>query len=501
MSTISLFYARSLISRRGSVVEQQLTVAVLVEHLAYDKRVDVVWAGEDGAWHTFPAVYRGVADQHRECWLADMRFALGSDRSLPGNVEFALRYQVLGREYWDNNQGVNYSIEADSGIMLGPGWQIVTSGYEGRLMDGETQFPVVVAVAETLGPRRVTVQWSNDDWRTTKQQPCVFSRTYWNETYLSNARNPNQYGCRVWSGSLPLGDSFRVEYRVCCETRHGTVLGDPFGRNLVLERPALKVLTLNLHCCQEDRQDYKLSQIAKAICDLDVDIVCLQEVAEPWNDGRGDWQANTARIINERLTSPYHLVSDWSHRGFDRYREGIALLSRHPIRKHSARYVSATADPYNIHSRKVVMAQIEVPYLGPVNVFSSHLSWWDEGFAEQFRTLRQWATREHGRNVKATLLAGDFNIKAGGDGYRLVMAAKEYDDQFLMVQSPDLCQKLFGGSDEAALRDLEDDQRIDYVFLRRGSSLRAVAARVVFTEQDYGTVSDHPGYLMTFVPT
>ena len=49
----------------------------------------------------------------------------------------------------------------------------------------------------------------------------------------------------------------------------------------------LRVLILNLHCYQEDNQDHKLSQIARAINDCDVDVVCLQEVAELWNNGHG----------------------------------------------------------------------------------------------------------------------------------------------------------------------------------------------------------------------
>ena len=40
-------------------------------------------------------------------------------------------------------------------------------------------------------------------------------------------------------------------------------------------RRRLKILTLNLHCYQEENQDAKFSQIAKAIDDLDIDVVCL----------------------------------------------------------------------------------------------------------------------------------------------------------------------------------------------------------------------------------
>jgi maltose 6'-phosphate phosphatase len=37
------------------------------------------------------------------------------------------------------------------------------------------------------------------------------------------------------------------------------------------------------------------------LTNCDVDLVCLQEVAELWNNGKGDWQTNGARIINQRL--------------------------------------------------------------------------------------------------------------------------------------------------------------------------------------------------------
>jgi maltose 6'-phosphate phosphatase len=182
---------------------------------------------------------------------------------------------------------------------------------------------------------------------------------------------------------------------------------------------------------------------------LEVDIICLQEVAELWNNGKGDWQTNTARIINERLASPYHLVTDWSHLGFARYREGVAILSRYPIEKHAARYVSASHDPYSIHSRKVVMGQIRVPHVGLLNVFSSHLSWWDDGFPEQFEALRQWAAAEHGAQVAATLLGGDFNIKAGSSGYQLVANTHEYDDQYLSATSPQVFRRIFEARDPA----------------------------------------------------
>lgn len=500
MDRIALHYAKNLISRKSSVTQQTLEFVMLVDNLAHEKRVDVKWAGEDGIWHTQPAAYHSSVDQHREYWVAHLAFALVPQQSLPGNVRFALRYRVSGSDYWDNNQGRNHCIEADSGILAGHGKTVLNTRLATILAAGEKRLPVAVAVDKALHAERVTVHWSTDNWLTRHHTPCSFARDYWDKESLSNARNPNQYGVAMWTATLPVDHAFRAHYKFSCQTRQGVVGDDNFGHAYVTERPPLRVLILNLHCYQEENQDFKLSQIARAIDELAVDIVCLQEVAELWNDGQGDWQSNSARIINERLESPYHLVSDWSHLGFERYREGVAVLSRHPIEKSAANYVSDSHDPYSIHSRKVVMAQIRVPYVGLVNVFSSHLSWWDDGFPEQFARLRHWAADEHSARTAATLLCGDFNIKAGSRGYRRVLEANDYDDQYLAANSPQLARELAEGGRSAA-QLLARDHRIDYIFLRRGSRLGVTSGRTVFTDHDYGRVSDHCGYLMTFVPS
>jgi len=500
MKKIKLLYARNIISRKSA--QQELSFLLLVRNLAFEKTVEVRWAGEDGVWHSLPAAHHGAIDGEQEYWLAKTALALADDRQLPGNVEFAVRYCVGGGEYWDNNDGGNHHIQADSGIMPGADCALLNVEFDTRLGEQQRLLPVTVAVNSSLGVRRVSIDWSTDDWRSTQQSNCRYRRNYWDSEFLSNARNPNQYACQVWQAGLRVGDAFRVRYRISAETRqHGVLRDDSCGRDYVVERRPLTVMILNLHCCQEEEQDRKLSRIAQAIDGLGVDIVCLQEVAELWNEGRGDWQTNTARIINERLAAPYQLVTDWSHLGFDRYREGVAVLSRYPIESHRARYVSRSTDPYSIHSRKVVMARVRVPRCGLINVFSSHLSWWEDGFAEQFGNLRRWAAEEHGDGIAASMLCGDFNIKAGSRGYQLVVESREYRDQYLAASSPLVFRKVFESGESGWPHDLDDDHRIDYVFLRQGSQLRVTSARSVFTDQDYGRVSDHPGYLMTFEPT
>jgi maltose 6'-phosphate phosphatase len=160
--------------------------------------------------------------------------------------------------------------------------------------------------------------------------------------------------------------------------------------------------------------------------------------------------------------------------------------------------VSDSHDSYDINSRKVVTARVYVPYIGFINVFSAHLSWLEGGFQEQFQRLRLWASNTNNNDTKATLLCGDFNITAGSNGYKQVVASEEYEDQYLAVNKREVFDKIFKVNDAHWQDLLADDYRIDYIFMNKDSQIRATSARVIFTDQDVGRVSDHCGYFMTF---
>jgi maltose 6'-phosphate phosphatase len=484
MQPIQLLAAKNIIARHRGSAHQYLAFSIVVEHLAWDKLVEVLWAGEDGAWHVLRAEYRASIGQQRELWCAEAFFSLApEDFSLPGDIQFALHYRVAGVDYWDNNGSRNYAINADSGVRMGDGFSVLHTDFQPHLRPAQQHVPITVAVRHSLHPKHVYVQWTTDHWQHTQTSDCFFRRKHWDRLLGSSARNPNRYDCGIWISHLNVGDSFRVEYAIACETPARTLWDNNFGANYVARHQRLKVLTLNLHCYQEEQQHDKFARIARAINDLDADVVCLQEVGELWNDGHGDWQSNAARIIKDQLAQPYHYHGDWSHRGFEKYREGVAILSKFPFVSRDSGYISPVQDPNNINSRRVVMGQVDVPYLGLVNIFSVHLSWWDSGFREQLKNLVGWAEHRHSDPVAATLLCGDFNNPARSEGYCL--ATEKYEDQFLKANP-------------AVARN--HDQRIDYIFARKGSRLQAVSARMLFTNSDYGRVSDHPAFFAEFEP-
>lgn len=500
MAKIQLLYVENIITRKKRGLQQYVSFFMRVENASYGKQVDIIWVGEEGAWQTLPALFHSKLGDDKEYWHAQATFHPSADQSLPGNIQFGLRYRTQGFEYWDNKNGLNYLSQADSGIKVAHSLPVQNIGFADKLAYGQKYVPVTVAVAKGLDAKKVVIHWTTDNWQHVHKTPCHFKRNYWDATTRSHARNPNQYGYQVWQGSLKINNAFRLQYTIACEGDGRVIWDNNQGHNYTASHKPLTVMILNLHCYQEDNQDYKLSQIAKAINELDVDVVCFQEVAENWNDGMGDWDSNSVKIINDRLAKPYHIHTDWAHLGFDRYREGVAILSRYPLSRHDARYVSDSHDAYNIHSRKVVMAQLHIPYMGLINVFSAHLSWWEDGFREQFNRLKDWATGKQTAHTKATLLCGDFNVAAGSSGYWQVLESNEFFDQYVAAKTAGHSENNSRVNDPYWQRYLTDDYRIDYIFMNKSSSLHVISARMLFTEQDYGRVSDHYGYVMTFEP-
>ena len=111
-------------------------------------------------------------------------------------------------------------------------------------------------------PKRVYIHWTTDNWRSTQVTPCFFYRMHWDKWRRGSARNPNRYDTSIWISQIKPDDAFRIQYAIGCDTPSRTIWDNNFGHNYVARRRRLKILTLNLHCYQEENQDAKFSQIA-----------------------------------------------------------------------------------------------------------------------------------------------------------------------------------------------------------------------------------------------
>lgn len=281
---------------------------------------------------------------------------------------------------------------------------------------------------------------------------------------------------------------------------------------------SFSILTLNLHSYQEfktpgDTVAERLKKheplfdcIAAAISKLDVDVICLQEVAEagtePITTPYGQAPSNAARQINKRIGNGnrYQLRQAWSHFAWETWREGLAIMSKHTLRKSLSRYVTSNQSKNWWKSRNILLAQIDVPAVGLLNIFSVHTGWWDdheEPAQMQFYRLRTWADTEHTGDVAATFLCGDFNTAATSPGYAYWADGGDYKDQYLLANPDGMFDPTIEGPIDG-WQEKPSGQRIDYIFMKGGSQFKVIEARTIFTSSEYGRVSDHAGVFALF---
>ncbi|QMS84809.1 endonuclease/exonuclease/phosphatase family protein [Candidatus Xianfuyuplasma coldseepsis] len=182
----------------------------------------------------------------------------------------------------------------------------------------------------------------------------------------------------------------------------------------------LNLLTLNLHCLVEENLPDKQQRIAQAIVDYDVDVVFLQEVAQtqtlPYIEDhiKADNYAYTLQQLLQEKELFYHIYYLPIKQSFNRYDEGLALLSKTPLLVTDTRCISKTRDYTNWKSRKVLVAQ----YSEDLYLATTHFGWSDgnEVFEDQFDAAiaalpitSRW------------IMAGDFNVLPTSNEYKYIM--------------------------------------------------------------------------------
>lgn len=274
----------------------------------------------------------------------------------------------------------------------------------------------------------------------------------------------------------------------------------------------LKLLTLNTHCWLEIHQIPKIYELAQFIVREQIDVVALQEVnqfvhspvvdaAVGFTGGNGVpvRQDNFALILNQflaQLDAPYHWGWTEAHIGFDRYDEGVAVLTRAPHQRIELVDLSP-AYSYDEVARRVALAVQLGEEFGGAWVASAHMSWWKlretKLFEGEFRQLDQ-QMRELAQGAPV-ILAGDFNNAAEvtGEGYDLMTRELGWLDTYHtaeLVEGEFTVHKAIHGWD-----NLTQALRIDLVLTDR--PLAVPSHRVVFPDTEDTAISDHSGLYLT----
>lgn len=230
---------------------------------------------------------------------------------------------------------------------------------------------------------------------------------------------------------------------------------EPFGP---LIESTLRVVTWNLWWRFGDWET-RQPAIVDTLRQIDADIVMLQEV---WEDGTDSQAEQLARAL-----SLNHVFHPWTE--VDDVQFGNAVLSRWPIS-------GSDYFPYSVvtdggRHRGVIRADIDGPR-GPVQVFTTHLSWrFDEGAerCQQVLELLDFIKNSPQRSYPA-VVGGDFNADPGSDEIQMMTgrhraadtAATLYDTwEFTDSNAPGWT---WDNQNPVAAAGLEPNRRIDYIF-------------------------------------
>ncbi|AQP54210.1 hypothetical protein CBF34_08765 [Vagococcus penaei] len=267
----------------------------------------------------------------------------------------------------------------------------------------------------------------------------------------------------------------------------------------------MKCLTLNTHSWLESDPLTKLANLATFIHTERVDVIALQEVNQ---------LIATANVVNlddffipiasetvpikqdnyaiqliaklKELGDNYYWSWCYSHVGYDKYHEGVAILAKRPFVA-NAILVSPMDDPLNYRTRRQLIASFS-----DYHVLSGHYSWWTGNQLEGFQAEWQATLNELKNYSGKKLLAGDFNAPSNrlNESYALICQSftDTYHEAQEQIGSATVGQTIDGW------QDVTEAMRIDYVFM--SSSCQVQSYRVVFDGKQQPIISDHFGVLV-----
>lgn len=263
----------------------------------------------------------------------------------------------------------------------------------------------------------------------------------------------------------------------------------------------MKLLTLNTHGLVESNLKIKQEIIAEAISQYKPEVVALQEIMQ-------SKEAQIASILNgiysvgnipikednylislqnelKKLGLDYNIVWLGIKLAYDKYDEGLALLTKKKYEEINVIRLSPFDDYYNWKTRKALGVRIDNQYF-----YSVHLGWWDDLESPQEKEILQ-LKNETNSNENLWLM-GDFNAPANEREKGYDMLTKYWYDSYLLALDKDdgitVNGKIDGWNNSCG-------KRIDYIFTNRKQSFKS--SQIIFNGDHRGIVSDHYGILLT----
>ncbi len=212
---------------------------VKVANLDYNKSVSVFHEKVDGSWEEIPLSFEANIDDQNEIWTGEYRYTAYTQDKVYDD-EFAIKYEVNGTTYWDNNDGNNYSIQEREigGLFAQPDLNIsVDADFAGLypVFGSEGLRFSVIADVRNLDPnKQVEVVYTTDGWQT-KQYLQLSYTPRWYSGYNYVLVSPNQFGIERWTGAATVDSAVgEIEYAVVYRVNGQEYWDNNYGRNYIV---------------------------------------------------------------------------------------------------------------------------------------------------------------------------------------------------------------------------------------------------------------------------
>ncbi|MCX7923983.1 MAG: CBM21 domain-containing protein [Clostridia bacterium] len=190
---------------------------ISIQNLGTNKKVTVSCNYGTG-WTTVPATYVRTASDGYEAWY----FETPKSASY-ATCSFAIKYEVNGATYWDNNGGSNYNLSnannqkyvmQKSNVVLDNSQKYINS-------TGATVFEGSVAVKNLAYTKVVKVRYTTDNWVTYKEVSASYGSSV-------------QYNTELWRFSTTVPAGTTIKYAISYTVNGVTYWDNNFGADYSL---------------------------------------------------------------------------------------------------------------------------------------------------------------------------------------------------------------------------------------------------------------------------
>jgi hypothetical protein len=192
-------------------------IYVNVKNLAYDKKVNIhMYFSPTSNWIDIPATYFKTLSDGTEIWKATIGYSYSNNLI---NPIYAIKYEVNGTTYWDNNNGNNYTYNQAVGVNA-----IKAQAKHWYEVKDLNNYSIKARVKNLAYNKVVKVRYTQDNWATASEKALIYSSSYsdineeeWQTALILDPNKKDQFQYYVYyqvSGQTYYDNNFGINYNV-----------------------------------------------------------------------------------------------------------------------------------------------------------------------------------------------------------------------------------------------------------------------------------------------